>query len=345
MALLPDTLLAWLEDLWPGQIGGLATEPIPQDGSSRQFWRVELAGQEMVLMFSPHNIPESMAWFNLHKHLASIGIPVPGLLAARPEEGLFLMRDLGRVSLQQAALKTKNKEALLEGIYKPALIMLARLQAKGKEGLDTNWCFDKHSLDADFLRSREMNYFYKQAVQRHCLNEPAGLQQELDTIAEKAAAARPWGLVHRDMQSRNLVLDSNNQLGVVDFQGARLGPAQYDLASLINDPYVDLPLPFRMKMFDFYAEQLAELTVFDRVLFMQGLPWVALSRNLQTLGAFFFLSREKNKPHFEQYILSGLQNLTRLLDEPGLKQLHALKDIAGQLMADTTPHAQSANRL
>ena len=53
-------------------------------------------------------------------------------------------------------------------------------------------------------------------------------------------AAEPRVLCHRDYHSRNLMLH-DEQLYIIDFQDARMGPDTYDLVSLLRDSYVDLP--------------------------------------------------------------------------------------------------------
>lgn len=326
MACLPEELLNWLKVNYPFK-GEVKASPIDPDGSTRSFYRLKIGRQKLVLMFSPHNLPESMAWFKFNQHLASKGLPVPLLKAALPEAGIFLMQDMGETSLQQAA----NAGGQTNLLYRPVLSMLAQLHACGLKGMDATWCFDSPSLNADFLRAREMDYFFRQVVEKYHLPRNQQLQQEFDSIAEQAAAARPWGLVHRDMQSRNIVLDNKRKPGLVDFQGARPGPIQYDLASLLNDPYVDLPAKLRQRLLKYYLQQLAQLMDFDQQEFLHGLPWVALSRNLQTLAAYVFLSTEKAKFHFIPYLLPATRNLQGLLQDRQLAGLSALREVAGQL--------------
>ena len=299
---------------------------IPQDGSVRHFYRLQLADTSLILMYSPHNIPECRAWLYFNHHLASLGLPVPALLAADAEQGLFLMNDLGATSLQDAALACQGDGESLFHLYRPVIEMLAVLQTRGTDNLDISRCFDGTELDAPFLLQREMGYFYEHLGARY--NKSPSLYTEFRLIARQAALARPHGLTHRDMQSRNLVVSPEGALGLIDFQGARLGPAQYDLASLLNDVYVDLPRQLRVRLVDLYVQHLMALRPFDEEKFYQGWPWVALSRNLQTLGAFAFLSGVQGKPQFARYISPALANLQTLLDDPALAGLSSLKKLA-----------------
>ena len=46
-------------------------------------------------------------------------------------------------------------------------------------------------------------------------------------------AGQPQVFVHRDYHSRNLMVDGS-RMGIIDFQDALMGPATYDLASLLK---------------------------------------------------------------------------------------------------------------
>lgn len=100
------------------------------------------------------------------------------------------------------------------------------------------------------LREQEANYFLRELVLGAAGWQPEELppelEDELEVLCRLAGEARPRALVHRDFQSRNVVY-YRGRYGLVDFQGARLGPAQYDLASLLHDPYVQLPWSLRQR--------------------------------------------------------------------------------------------------
>ncbi len=334
MAPLPEALHNWFAKQCPWAAQNLQAEPIPQDGSPRRFWRIK--GHNLILMHSPHNFQENLAWLNIGRHLLAAGLPTPNVLACLPQAGMFAMEDLGELSVQQAVTNADGDHASLASIYQPIMDMLAKLQGTAETGFDLSWCFDGPRLDEAFLRQREMGYFHQQVVRRYQLPETPALPAELDLIAKHAAGAQPWGITHRDMQSRNLVLSRHGALGLVDFQGARLGPAQYDLVSLLNDPYVNLPLALREKMLRYYLRRLRNYRDFDEEQFMTDLPWVALSRNLQALAAYALLSGEKNKPHFKRYMQPAAVNLANLLACGALqKKLPALHTIAQALLTQT----------
>ncbi len=114
--------------------------------------------------------------------------------------------------------------------------------------------------------------------------------------------------MHRDMQSRNIMV-KGDRFYFIDFQGGRLGPVQYDLASLLIDPYVDLPREIQTPLIDVCMDKLASVRNLDRHGFLEGFRYCTIARNLQILGAFGFLSREKGKTSFKKYILPAVKGL------------------------------------
>src|SRR5919109_1953587 len=104
----------------------------------------------------------------------------------------------------------------------------------------------KEPLPAEFnseLYLWEQNYFFENCLGRYFKIDKAKLAQlaslpALQEIADRLASF-PRVLVHRDFQSQNIII-RNGQAHLIDFQGMRPGLAEYDLASLLHDPYVEL---------------------------------------------------------------------------------------------------------
>lgn len=340
---IASELLQWARENWPGGDPGEPTVgPMAADGSPRLFWRLVAGGQSLVLLSNPGNPPENRAWHWLAAHLGSLGLPVARVLAADAAAGRFLMEDLGATSLQEAALALAGDEDALARLYEPVLAMLAAMQHKAAQGLDTAICFDGPKLTAEFLLEREAQYFLREFVLGACglagASWPANLLPELSELCRLAARARPLGFVHRDFQSRNLLVRPSG-LGLVDFQGGRLGPAQYDMAALVNDPYVDLPQGLRQRLVKRYLELRAPLGGLNPDLFMMGWPYVAMSRAMQTLGAFAFLTRVRARPHFAAYVAPALITLRHLAALAEMESFPAVQGLVAALPHTLAPEA------
>lgn len=158
---------------------------------------------------------------------------------------------------------------------------------------------------------------------KYCLKERYGhelsseVEAELKAIAAKLEA-EPKALVHRDFQSTN-ILWKNGKLFFIDFQGMRLGPAAYDLASLTYDPYVKIEPKHREALAKLYAQKSGRPEI-EKVL-----PFAAVQRLVQCLGAYGRL-KSVGQPQFEKHVLPALENLLAAADAAGLDAIGALAE-------------------
>ena len=162
---------------------------------------------------------------------------------------------------------------------------------------------------------------------------PGGLELEFSTLAERVSQEPMQYLMHRDFQSRNIMV-MDGALYSIDFQGARFGPLGYDLASLLNDPYVQLSRDTRLVLLDYYIETIKKLISLDRTAFIKGYYHIALQRNLQILGAFSFLCKVRGKPFFAPYIQPALVELKCTLSGPLKNEYPVLTEFVKELSSN-----------
>jgi aminoglycoside/choline kinase family phosphotransferase len=291
------------------------------DGSDRRFYRL-LGSPTAVLLFHPFppggEVNENDSYYLVGRHLREKGAPVPEIYTYCREEFWMLIEDLGDISLESAS-KRQSQESQSRHWYRQALEILVDLQIKGREDFDTSWCFDTPVLNRPFLWERECGYFV-----RAFLNNYLGLKttvEELGPDFERLlTGALPPGpnyFLHRDYQSRNLFL-TGGRLRVIDFQGGRLGPLGYDVASLLIDPYVDLSPAWQAELLDYYLDLLKGRLEVDPAAFREQYYHLALCRNLQVLGAYGYLTKVKGKDNFARYIPAAVAGLRlRLAERPG----------------------------
>jgi aminoglycoside/choline kinase family phosphotransferase len=186
------------------------------------------------------------------------------------------------------------------------------------KGFDPEWTYQTRQYNRRVILENECRYFVEAFLNGYLGwdIEYDVMAEEFENLASETLKAAPFGLMHRDLQSRNIMLQ-NEKIYFIDFQGARPGPLQYDLASLLIDPYVGLPRSVQKDLLDYCADRVAGRYGIDAAAFQDGYPCCALTRNLQMLGAFSFLSRVKNKTQFEAYIPGAVQRLQRRLKNAG----------------------------
>ena len=307
---------------------------IPGDGSRRSFWRI-IASRPGTSFMAMENVPvdaisrrENLAYLMIGQHLFEKGLPVPEIHRSDLTKGYFIMEDMGDSSLQDHV--TIQKGLIL--LYERVVEILFRLQVEGSQGFNTAWCSQTERYDRLVMRHYEADYFRDSFLCNYL-----GLKKdwpELDGpfnhLAETASGAENHFFLHRDFQSRNIMV-SDGKIGIIDWQGGRLGPLPYDLASLIIDPYTALSDHERDKIYHCYLQLLADYRPGWVDPFEKYFPYLAIQRNLQILGAFSYLMKVQGKPYFESYISPALKSLHGLLDDLSDPRLSPLQDLLNSL--------------
>jgi aminoglycoside/choline kinase family phosphotransferase len=131
-----------------------------------------------------------------------------------------------------------------------------------------------------------------------CADDYLPIRGEFEKIAE-LLAGQPRVFVHRDYHSRNLMVDGE-RLGVIDFQDALMGPATYDLASLLRDAYIELDEALIDRLINRYLDRLAthRHVWTNREAFRRLFDFTSIQRNLKAAGRFVFIDRVKGNPNF-----------------------------------------------
>lgn len=308
----------------PAQEGETAFRPLAGDGSQRSFFRLRFADQTAVVVVLPagrdlaHMAEARSAWL-IGTHLFQVGVPVPEPLAYEEESGAILFEDLGDLRLHDYLRERGNRDdAELLRVYGGVIRDLARMQVLGGEGFQESWCWQTPRYDRELMLSRESGYFVEALGQGLLGLRPdiASLQREFEELAANAAEAPGHFFLHRDFQSRNLML-KDGRVRIIDFQGGRLGPLGYDLASLLIDPYAGLPEAVQESLLAEYLRELPRHTPYDPEQFRQEYFYLAMQRNLQILGAFAFLGGKMGKTFFLPFIRPALLTLHARLAKEG----------------------------
>lgn len=324
--------------------------PLAGDGSDRKWYR--LSHDDTSFVVADHGIDplpmgslspsprEVDAFINIGTHLYHHQLPVPKIMGYDLFSGLVILEDLGDVHLQKHILdiqttEQKKHDQKMLSWYKMALDFVMDFSIKGRQGFDTAWTFQTPAYSRDLILEKECRYFVD-AFLRGYLNFEIKFEDLLppfEFIAGQCLAHAFTGLMHRDMQSRNLMV-TRGDLRIIDFQSARTGPLQYDVASLLIDPYVNMDVTLRKMLLDHCAKAVNHRTGFDENTFKTGYYYCALARNFQMLGAFSHLSRNRGKTWFEPFIRPALETLAT--------GIHAVAVPGGKMLTKTIDKALKA---
>jgi aminoglycoside/choline kinase family phosphotransferase len=314
---------------------GFNSHSLTGDGSKRLFIRIEPLNNHpsFVVMENPpdneQQRKENFAYLMIGKHLFKKGLPVPRIYRSDLANGWFILEDMGDKSLQDYSSHHKDRAALYERIVEN----LFRMQIEGAEDFDTEWCCQTKTYNNFVMRRQEADYFRDSFLSNYLgiKGKWPELEDPFDYLCSMASRADNHHFMHRDFQSRNIMIN-NHKIGVLDWQGARLGPLPYDLASLLIDPYVDMSAAEKKHLHRHYLSLLKGTRPEWLNPFEQYFPYLAVQRNLQILGAFSFLSRVRGKTYFENYISPALNSLYHLLDDVSDPRLSSLTDIIHSLI-------------
>jgi aminoglycoside/choline kinase family phosphotransferase len=254
-------------------------------------------------------------------------VPIPRIYLYDNFSGLVFLEDLGDVKLQKLVLSTKDPEEVAL-YYKTVIDVLIKMSTSGLEDFDISWTYQTPYYSKELILEKECRYFVD-AFLRGYLGMNyffEDFKDEFELLAEKTLEFPVNGFMHRDLQSRNIMF-KDNKFYIIDFQGGRIGPVQYDLASLLIDPYVDLSYELRSQLVDYCIKRLSKFLQINEEQFHYCFRYCSITRNLQVLGAFGNLIRMNNKPYFEQYIPAAVKTLNYNLsgfedaEFPGIKSV------------------------
>ncbi len=291
------------------------------DGSERSWYR--LVAAEKSLIMADHGIrsrtavAEVDAFIDIGRHLKACGMPVPEIFHAERFAGLVFVEDLGDTNLQTAIWANRNPSQVIAW-YSAMIDHLVNLSQDAGRNFDPGWTWQTARYDKALILERECRYFLEAFI-RDDLGLAVDFElfsPEFERLADRALEHAGIGFMHRDLQSRNIML-KNDRLYLIDFQGGRLGPLQYDLASLLIDPYVDLPRSWQTRLVEHCLQALQRRQSVNAAHFRSTYQYCALARNLQILGAFAHLSSVKGKAFFKPYIPIALRSLRQRLAEHG----------------------------
>ena len=290
----------YLEERRPRDRAGAAVMALSGDASTRRYYRLQLPDRSFVLALYPEPfVAADLSYLTVRALLEGHGLPVPGTEDVDGGRGVVLQEDLGDETLQ-ALLKDASPTRTAE-LYREAVDRIAQLQLRAAQGPQQAACF-QIAFDIEKL-SWELHYF-----QKHFLEglRAADLTVEDRSVLSEAfhqlgqeIASWPRVLCHRDYHSRNLMAHGG-QLVWIDFQDARMGPASYDLASLLRDAYVDLPEELQEDLKERFRQQAAPDE--PREVFRRRYDLMCVQRNLKTLGTFGFMATVRQNPVYMQYI-------------------------------------------
>jgi aminoglycoside/choline kinase family phosphotransferase len=325
---LRERLLAFVRAFAGGAMDEVTT--VVGDASARRYYRVRTGGMppSSVVMEIPPDAPPPVSpavgpagpsFLAMHGYLEAGGFPVPRVFRADLGLGLIALEDLGDRTLDAAVRAAPPAER--RALYARAVTLIADLQRVGASRPDPGCLAFQRRFDEPILRW-ELEHFREWLLEKDLgvrlpATEATILDEGFGWLA-RALADSPPVLVHRDFQSRNIMLapGAGSELKVIDFQDALLGSQAYDLVALLRDSYVELPAADVEELLSVFVRASGTISAVPlRNLFHMQ----TVQRKLKDAGRFVFLDRARGNPSYRRWIPTSLRYVAEALPHvPGL---------------------------
>jgi aminoglycoside/choline kinase family phosphotransferase len=300
-------LRQWIDGI--DAVAGCALEPASADASFRRYFRLQKGGKSFIAMDAPPPQEDCRPFVRIATYLASMKLSAPRVIEADIENGFLLLSDLGNTQYFDTLLDNASKA---DSLYADAIDALLLMQRHGDA-----YQAELPPYDDTLLRF-ELSLFRDWLCKTH-------LQLNLDDVAEanwqnccdalvKNALNQPQVFVHRDYHSRNLMVMSDGNPGILDFQDAVEGPFTYDLVSLLKDCYISWPAAqVRQWALSYYRKlSLNTRERVDEQQFCRYFELMGVQRHLKAAGIFCRLNHRDAKPAYLQDVPRTLEYIVEL---------------------------------
>ncbi len=250
-------------------------EVASEDASFRSYYRLRKEDETYILMDSSLLVESLPPFVEMNERLSTVKVRVPSIIVKNIKLGYLILEDFGSTHYLDI-LNDDNHHKL----YKKAIDEIIKMQQADTTGLppyDKDFLLFEMDLMQEWYLEKYLDIVLSQEQQE-------SIKKTLETIAD-VVLEQPQGLfVHRDYHSRNIMLTPKGEVGVIDFQDARVGAITYDLVSLLKDCYIEWDKNEVERLALYYRDSVG-LDV-DDATFIKWFDFMGLQRHIKVLGIF-----------------------------------------------------------
>ena len=290
-----------------------SVDVLPISGSERRYFRLHHENESVIGTYGA-NIKENESFIYFSRDFHQKKLAVPEIFAVSDDRMFYLQQDFGDTSLLNR-LEAEGYTPEVYALFKASLEELVRLQIKGDQQLDYSRCltnkeFGKQAIMADLLYFK---YYFLDALRKPY--DKQALIDDFEALSNYLTHTEYKYFMFRDFQSRNILVQPDNSVHFIDYQGGMKGAPQYDVASMLWQARADLSNEWKYDLLDDYMnafENMLEKSI-DRKVFQSQYNGYVLIRLLQVLGAYGFRGLFERKAQFLTSIPLALRNLKEFL--------------------------------
>jgi len=306
---------------------------LAQSGSARVNFLAQSDNRKYIITYN-ENIQENESFFYYSEVFSTLHLNTPGIFIISEDRKMYVQEFLGERTLSEV-ITQKGLSENVKTLVQQTLEKLFQLQTLTQNKINYSKTFEYEEYNE--LPVTHDLYYFKNFVADVLELEyhKSTLLKEFKKIVELIEGLEPKGVMIRDFQARNIMVNENNEVSFIDYQSAMKGPLMYDVISFLFQAKANFPEDFKNKMLDFYIQQFENKETQHQL--KKSVKPIQLMRFLQVLGAYGFRGLIQKKQHFIASIEKGIENITEFAQTwENMKDYPELEKVIHQLNLEKT---------
>lgn len=306
---------------------------LAQSGSARVNFLAQNQTGKYIITYN-ENIPENESFLYFSEIFSDLNLNTPKIFTISDDRKMYIQEFLGSQTFSDIIVKEGLSENV-KSLVKQTLEKLFTLQIQTQDTIDFTQTFEYESYDE--LPVTHDLYYFKNFIADVLELEyhKSTLLKEFKKLVNLIENLEPKGLMIRDFQARNIMVNDYNEVSFIDYQSAMKGPLMYDVISFLFQAKANFPENFKHQMLEFYIQQFENKETQSQL--KNSVKPIQLMRFLQVLGAYGFRGLIQKKQHFIASIDKGIENITSFSNNwDEMKNYPELKKAIEQLSWDKT---------
>ncbi len=281
---------------------------LAQSGSARANYLAS-DGQKKYIVTQNDNIRENEAFFYFTGIFSELKLNTPKIFKINKQRDIYIQEFLGEKTLSEE-ITNEGLTDNVKNLVQQSLEKLYHLQVSTDQKIDYQKTFEYQAYN-ELPILHDLYYFKNFLID--VLEMPyhkSSLLEEFYAITHLVEKLSPKGLMIRDFQSRNIMVDHSNAIQFIDYQAAMYGPLMYDVISFLYQAKANFPDSFKEEMLSYYYSLWNDEAKVS--LLKESFDALLMMRYLQVLGAYGFRGLIQRKKHFLESLDKGIDNIYNL---------------------------------
>lgn len=304
---------------------------LAQSGSARVNFLATADSEKYIITYN-ENISENESFLYYSEVFSNLKLNTPSILTVSDDRKMYIQEFLGQHTLSEIITK-EQQSSNVRSLVQQTLERLFQMQTQTLGKIDFSKTFEYENYDE--LPVIHDLYYFKNFVADVLELEynKSTLLKEFKKIALLIENIEPKGIMIRDFQARNIMVNEKNEVSFIDYQSAMKGPLMYDVISFLFQAKANFTEDFKQEMLEFYIQQFENHET--RIQLKDAVMPIQMMRFLQVLGAYGFRGLIQRKQHFMASLEKGIQNITQFANSwEQMKNYPELEKVIQQLTSD-----------